>query len=328
MDSGTNSSQLDRSSSTWDESNIYINAFPNDTILQNENATFEDIASRVNLNISIPQNLNIAMVGDSITRFLYLDLAYFLSHGSWIQPNDTTKQMVWRKSKSFKTFFDWMNWTHYMLKPYEQCDCHCTQLLSDKEVENRYFFDKNNNNRIAFLTKLGDTEFRSSWEASDIWNSSSKHHYDEELRMHPALVHIRYTGGWENYVKDYVCKMEPKPDVLVFNSGHWDVNNLNNELKNVTIQNMTVQSLKDCGIISVYRTTTKREVAEYERQLCNLTDICMDVSWTTKIPREHYLDRIHYWPPIYSMLNMQLMSTILTKVADIKSSKVVEKGII
>ncbi len=286
------------------------NAFPNNTILQNENISYLDITRHINLNVTIPRNLNIVLSGDSLTRYQYIDLAYFLSYGSWVQPDDEPNMVM-----AYKTFQSWqgvLNWTHHMLKPHEQkCDCFRPPGFNqEKGVENRYFYNKRFNNRVVYLTKNGDKEFKTSWNASDVWNSS----HGEGMWANESEVNVIYRGGWENLVKDYVCKMDPKPEIFIFNSGLWSKFNLNNHLKNTTIQNTVVQSLKDCGIISVYKTTTQRQVAEYEHQLCNLTDLCYDVSWTRKIPRQHYIDQLHYRPPIYSMLNVQLFSTILTEV--------------
>ena len=49
---------------------------------------------------------------------------------------------------------------------------------------------------------------------------------------------------------------------------------------------------------------------EYERELCNLTDSCMDLRWTALVPDELYWDAKHFREPIYSMMNIQLLSLI------------------
>ena len=71
-------------------------------------------------------------------------------------------------------------------------------------------------------------------------------------------------------------------------------------------------------MISIYKTTTKwknvgREKSEnelYEKQICELTDYCLDLSWTWLLPEYLYTDRAHFYEPVYSWMNIGLLDLL------------------
>lgn len=78
-------------------------------------------AERVGMNTTNdarPTGLRLVMIGDSITRYQYLSLAYFLRHGRWFDPNKTQAHLVNEKS-----FLGWDNFyqaTTNLLSPLEK----------------------------------------------------------------------------------------------------------------------------------------------------------------------------------------------------------------
>ncbi len=284
---------------------IYIHAFPNHTTLQNT-STYEKLKSLINFNIPIPQNLNIVLMGDSLTRYQYLDLVYFLSHnGTWVQRDDQPNMVIEGTHPNWNSFY---NYTNFVLKPYEECDCyrHHGRNNVNLSTENRYFHDRERNNKVTYLNKFGDHPFKTSWNVSDVHNNHT-------MVTSASDLNFIYEGDWVNTMKDFVCKMEepittPSVRVLLFNAGIWPNNK---HLKNVTIQKEIVNALRSCNITSIYKSTTSRAMKEYERQLCNMTDLCFDISWTDPlVPSEHYWDKNHFLNPIYSMLNIHLLSIL------------------
>lgn len=288
-----------------DHANIvsgFWGAFPNvETVERFDN--FSDLSALVQLqHLSVPRNLNIVFMGDSLTRYQYLDLVYFLSHnGTWPSPDDTPNLVLEHTHKN--GWLQFFNFTNSALRPYEQCDCF--RLHSTiKAVENRYFYDPQRNNSVTYLQKFGAHPFKSSWKVADV-------HQEHELaQVPPASVHSG--ADWADTIRDFVCHMSPKPSLFIFNAGIW----ADHDLGNVEMQHEIVQALKECQIVSMYKTTTKMQDQlnqtwdEYERQLCNLTDYCMDLRWTALVPDEHYWDAKHFREPIYSMMNVQLLSLI------------------
>ena len=285
---------------------------------------------RVNMNVAIPQNLNIVMVGDSVTRYQYLSLVYFLKFGRWINPNSNSAKMVIKKSTH--TMFEWYNFSKSMLSPFEQCDCFSDDAADYKsmgvnDIENRYFREPTRNNSVTYLQKLGHKtnwktplHFKSQWNLSDI-NSigiGKPLHHDHNLVtgvFGRDVNYIHETGNWTQFIKDFVSNLQPKPNVFIFNQGLWN----HDDFTKTSIQKEIVGAISDAGMISIYKTTTKWQDAgpvggnvmdEYEQQFCNLTDYCLDLSWTGVVPESLYIDRAHFYEPVYAWFNINLLNTL------------------
>jgi hypothetical protein len=289
--------------------NAYIQAFPSEYTNTNhtypDHQSFEDLQNRSNLDIPVPRNLNILLSGDSLTRYQYLDLAYFLAHGKWINASETPNMVF---EKDFDSWVEFYNFTNTNLQPYEECDCHRDEKWNQSTlIENRYFLDIERNNSLTYLQKFGDSDYTFSWDPSDVHNPHG------ELPKNASQLNITHRGSWVNMIPDYICQMNnPKPSVFIFNSGLWT----NKDLVNETIQDEIIDALNKCDIKSIFKTTTKmvrqrdRQWKEYENQLCNKTDHCYDLSWTGVVPTEMYWDKMHFRAPTYSYMNIQLLSLL------------------
>ena len=71
-------------------------------------------------------------------------------------------------------------------------------------------------------------------------------------------------------------------------------------------------------ITSIYKTTNMSNedngthILEYETQLCELTDLCLDLSWSGKIPKDFYYDLSHPKEPVYRHFNIRLLEMLQT----------------
>jgi len=291
-----------------DNNDVYIDAFP-DLSSINDIKTYDNLTSLVNLDIPVPNNLNILFMGDSVSRYQYLDLVYFLSHGTWVEPGALPSMVYQRRNhSSWNSFYDF---TNSNLNPYEECDCFRTEgrVNMTNFIENRYFMDVERNNTLSFLWKGGNEQFKTSWNATDI-------HKNHTLVKDASDVSYFGHADWLGTIEEFVCKMDPRPSMVVMNSGHWG----DGGFANATIQEMVVDALRGCDIASVYKTTTKKKneknsvMRDYEQQMCNQTDMCYDTGWTGPlVSREFYWDRLHLHAPIYSMLNVQLLSMLSSR---------------
>mmetsp|Transcript_17222 Transcript_17222/g.34321 ORF Transcript_17222/g.34321 Transcript_17222/m.34321 type:complete len:358 (+) Transcript_17222:104-1177(+) len=275
-------------------------AFPNDV---SNITTYQDLHGLVNFDIPMPHDLNIVFMGDSLTRYQYLDLAFFLSrNGTWDREDHDEHFEIRDGKMSWNTFF---TLTNEMLSPFENlCDCSRFGKNKDTARENRYFYEPQNNNRLTYLLKFGHRPFRSSWDVSYI------NEHSDSLVNDPQNVDIAQTLNWTEAIEDFVCKMMPRPAFFVFNSGLW----ADDELVEVDVQTKIVQSLSNCNIISVYKTTTIPMIDEPKNhnrdEMCQLADICYNVSWTGLVTPDKHADNVHFTPPIYSMLNIHLLSML------------------
>ena len=91
----------------------------------------------------------VAMVGDSLTRYQYLNLIYFLVHGVWgasgYPPNENEKK--------YNNWTQFYQLTNERMGGHEICDCFRNRWNVDPIVEYRYFDD--GEVRIAYRMVLG-----------------------------------------------------------------------------------------------------------------------------------------------------------------------------
>lgn len=105
-----------------------------------------------------PRNLRIVFVGDSITRYQYLSLAYFLRFGRWFDPSVFPNNLV--NAHSFHHDYhpdeDWNEFfmqSNRMLQPMELCDC--VRKDNTVAIERRYFYDTERNNQLVYINISG-----------------------------------------------------------------------------------------------------------------------------------------------------------------------------
>jgi len=128
--------------------------------------TEEKIASE---DPQIPPQLSIVFVGDSLSRYMYLSLVYFLKRGHWATAGYQLLEKV--KDPNPSAWNEWLVYSQQQLET-EQCDC-CRYWTSPfkwyNHCKNRYFF--NQSYHIAFITKFGGNPFHGHLDPSEIFSS-------------------------------------------------------------------------------------------------------------------------------------------------------------
>jgi hypothetical protein len=290
-----------------------------------------------NLGRHIPRNLRIVFVGDSITRYIYLSLVYFLTHGCWVTDGDPFLEMKANQNfsatstnnenkndYSSTTWNDYLNYTNMALqgttfnKKGEECDCYRNwdkKMNWNKHVENRYYSDPDRGNYITYITKFGKNNFHGHWNAT--------HVYDRHVLSFDRVPFAWHFATWGGFVRDHLAKMHPKPDYFVFNSGHWK----DHELRNVQVLHNLYQALNDHGIHGIYRTTTFRDdednyeqfknapTRKHDDKVCEVFGPrhgCHNVSWTADLEGTsvHYLDSVHFRSHVYTQINLELLDLL------------------
>jgi len=122
-----------------------------------------DAKVRHNMNLirERPRNLRLVFLGDSVTRYQYLSLAYFLRHGRWFDHNITDHNNLVNAHSFHHSMHPDEDWNEFfwqsnrMLYPMEACDC-LRSWDGNVLVERRYFFDKENNNMMVYINMNGN----------------------------------------------------------------------------------------------------------------------------------------------------------------------------
>ena len=193
----------------------------------------------------------------------------------------------------------------------------------DKEetIENRYFADPERNNYATFIEIFGGYSPHGHWHPQDAYKP---HELDFDKLQNDPFV---WRHDWPGLIRNYINKLEPKPEFLVFNEGLW----IEHELGNEEIQQSIKDALEETGIIGIYKTTTlpninsglaKRSAGvvfnRHDDAVCEKIGICLDFSWTKDLGDEHYWDGVHFKPHVNRGMNMELLD-MLQKLKEGKS---------
>jgi hypothetical protein len=280
----------------------------------------------------IPTDVNIVIIGDSVARYGYLSLVYFLRWGRWFDPGLEASNLV--NERSFDnpfhrdTYSEFYFQTSRMLQPYELCDCHKNADRPNMRkyiIENRYYHDPVNRNSVTFFHAYGNERVvQGRLEAEDVyttkwhWDTKEKglleHHWSEPTWKHHT---------WEELFAEYVVKLNPRPQFAVLNSGQWN-SNFGPYGEGEEVSKALHESITKLDIKPIWRTTTydeKHEILkgtdasslgdnvslETDRYMCKLFGNCLDVSWTKELDPNNYWDDKHYFEPVYRVMNEQLL---------------------
>ena len=308
----------------------------------------------IDLKVPLPKQLNIVIVGDSVTKYFYISLTYFLKFGSWINmkhplpvaKNESISNMYKQESTREAVPHLYLIWKNFfeskeshtesfdaIMGHLDICDCVGSNAVQwDKkygvnDVWNRYFRQnsKNNSHSVTFFQKYGDNnnwrvpiEFKSTWGLQEI---NKLVHNEESMRKNSnngtqyynQSSEVKYaTSNWTEFILNFVAKMEPKPNSFVFNQGLWP----HPDFERPEVYKSIIAAISNAGMLSIYKTTTKRSdtndtrLDPYEQEICNLVDHCLDLSWTAHLPEYMYVDQAHFVEPVYSWMNIQMLDIL------------------
>ena len=291
------------------------------------------------------KDLSIAFVGDSVTRYMYLSLVYYLRWGCWINDGHPFLELMVSQKMQLKTsteasltsmkadipsgsainissWNEYLNYTNSLLYPNEQCDCYRNWDKTfnwNRHVENRYYSDTQLNNHVTFFTKFGASNLHGHWNATHVFDLQP---YQNRVVSFSKTPYAWHYNTWDGFVSQYVSKLSPKPKYLVFNSGFWT----GHMLGNVAVLEKLRTSLQDSDIVGIYRTTTFRndeqsyemymdsKWRQHDKKVCQLFP-CLNVSWTANLVNndsnyDYYLDSIHFKSQIYNRMNIELLGLL------------------
>lgn len=260
----------------------------------------------------------VVFVGDSLTRYQYLDLTYYLRH----------RQFVFKKTMNHHILLEktWENWhsfmrnTNHLLAPYEMCDCYRNDHYDFNEAyENRYYVDDRLNISISYFSYLG-----SAFAIKGRWLPGCN---NDSLRQPPATFD---PPRWEyqhlhDFITNVLSTLRPRTFLLVLNSGLWRDNFDDQDYAMrvaaaaVAVADHVVWKTTNCRRSQVVPETRSRAPLEGDTFMCSFpadTMGCFDLSWTfDNLTREDYWDEGHFMPPVYQQVNVQFLSFLQSTVS-------------
>ena len=93
------------------------------------------------------KNKHIIIIGDSISRYLYVALVYMLHHKHWLESSMLPNPVEERTYESWPIYF---GATDGMFYPYHYCDCSREQMY-----ENKYYINRDSRFFVSYLLYFG-----------------------------------------------------------------------------------------------------------------------------------------------------------------------------
>ena len=267
----------------------------------------------------LPPKTTVVFVGDSITRYQYLDLVYTLHFGNRSHEQRATCNPL--QETTWPSWIDFFKGTHHELQPHEQvCDCYRDGGPTfDLATENRLYVHPACNIRVAYLQAFGN-----HFPLQGHWPLQTHRHKLWKWRYHP----ISGSEGWQ-VLSDSVRRFDWSsvmrhvvawllPTVVVLNSGLWESN-----LDFPRIRMAAKDTPAECV---VWKTTTATGrvgwVAQGEEVARHVfaSDVIFDAGSLTNVPDfKKYWDsdrcNCHFVPQTgaYHMLNAALIQQLHSK---------------
>jgi len=277
-----------------------------------------------------PNNLRLVLIGDSLTRYTYLSLVYYLRWGTWYDPQLRTPHLV--QSSTFENIFHNQTWgehswqTNRMLWPNEICDCYRKtpgRLQVNKVVNNRYYYDPIYNNSVVYLDAKGHKgslhgrilprEVAPLLEKQQQSSSESLSPPFDSLQRPFAWSH----ASWADAIRDYVSQLHPPPTHIVMNAGAWP-NNFLHQPALVDDLLQSIQTSMPVSAVGIWKTTSLGRgakilydsIPETDAVMCAKLGQCWNLSWTRHVLDHFYWDKKHFLEPVYRIMNEDFLEQI------------------
>ena len=247
-------------------------------------------------------------------------LIHYLHTGHWVHDSMQPFLLNYASFGRGKSTSFYLALETYFGKEYMVCDC-----FRGRNGPAEFYRDKGClDNSVSFYSKFGTWGFRGYHTASDIneWFLNSTGSTNETKLFLPESVYkqAKYSFHYHTYepfLRNVLSKLEPRPRVVVINEGIWTNVNLSDEAVVIGIRD----TIRDLGMVSVYRTTTKKNGVQFAGLLphdelcCAIFDHCLRMDWTFCSDKRDYLDTSHFLA--YSNLRfVEQLLDLLEKLGD------------
>jgi len=258
------------------------------------------------------ENKTVVLVGDSVTRYQYVDLVFWLSSGYFY---DRMPQITWEKDwKSWKSYFVG---TNARLGCLEVCDCYRIgtpgSWTGQADLrENRHFFHPHANFTVRFYEWLGDHVAQNVAPVPTAYSILAQcRDYDsaESCTLATFAEQVKNLSRFSDISSFLATVVAPEqPDHLVINGGHWP----HNSVHSATFADTVHRAAKR----SVWKTTTAtRESPSLmdESVIAAFGLLNMDVFDAHAVTRGlsgnkvAFVDALHFQPFVYHALNEELV---------------------
>lgn len=267
-------------------------------------------------------------MGDSLTRYQYLNFIGFLHTGQWASRKPSLESA--KGWDGFAVKFSWdlsMKISNLRFGGYEICDCyrdekHTIEIpLSEAQryhnnvlgmKENRHYFDPIQNISVKYFWWTGYPFLMSAIPKITDFEDIDFNFRDQLLHNFSATYEHRYDTV-ESFLMEQI---KPRnPDILIINMGMWQdspaLKALNENPKNFA------DAMKAAAKVPIWKTTTplvksskSLDVEATMIALKNESLIFLDAYEILKpfsVGDEVYEDPCHFKPPMYALVNKHML---------------------
>ncbi len=114
----------------------------------------DDTLADLQTYFDVLRNKHLIFLGDSLTRYQYLDLLYLLTYSEYLIDTPTYNIINEYTFPDLNTFY---KITNKILAPYEKCDCFRDSSRHNEnfEFENRYYYNPTQNISLSYIMFTG-----------------------------------------------------------------------------------------------------------------------------------------------------------------------------
>ena len=280
----------------------------------------------------LPANATLVFMGDSITRYQYLDLVYTLHFGNRKHErrdmkNNPLNEYMW---DSWQEFY---NYTYTDLQPNEGCDCYRKEgpwnPSSTRVCENR-IFQLPCGVRVAYLQEFGDMPVVGHWPRSMSGSMWDWHPLPFGPDSWGLGMGTMWRLAWPAALRKIVGPLL-RPSVLVLNAGFHTTAKVDFRAvreaahaaaskcvvwKTTTPLRKGTFSTRDSAARRAFANDVIFEAGDLAYQRCHQLPVSQAVLSSSGEPGACYLQRkddgVHFLPSagIYHFLNVELLDTI------------------
>eukprot|EP01041_Mallomonas_annulata_P006016 gene6016-12128_t len=224
----------------WDKSDVDIRNWHITNI-----AEFDNITSVRDNNAAktLLRDQRLVFIGDSLTRYQYLNLVHFLFTNIWLSPYPRNEiERDWAPYGGWGTFF---KGTSSRLGCLETCDC--LRVEKDLGHEVRHYHDPIYNISIHFFLWLAPRNI-----AGFLNIPLSNESYRDCMFGLPVKNDSKFT--FNHYIFEFLDQfIRPlNPHIIIINQGIWP----DNEFRNKFFFHKILQTLSEITLLPIWKTTT------------------------------------------------------------------------
>eukprot|EP00981_Chlorochromonas_danica_P005016 scaffold1001_cov188-Ochromonas_danica.AAC.5 len=258
------------------------------------------------------RNKRISFVGDSLTRYQYLSLAWFLSSGQWLEDPGLPSMI---REKEFGSWDGFLRSTNKRMGCHEIVDAYRNDATKRSCRENRYFYHYELNLTITLNNFFPPNPILLSRDFPTLREFSANCMGQPNLLSFNPEANQSYADA-----HDFIThKLVPfQPDYLIFNHGFWSHHLVSQSSYLPRLQAAVSKATK----YAIWKATTTElnrgaqlEDEGFRKQLSSLGFLLFDTFALTKHlnnTKEAYFDHYHFGHlSIYRELNIALLQFLL-----------------